>query len=329
MFHDCLRSLIALGLMFVAPALCAAEDSPMPQPKQTEATGERLMNTIGMQLRLLPAGEFQMGSRTSANDIAKLFGTGFTFFTAEYPQRRMKIAKPFYLGIHEVTRGQFATFVRESGYTGFAQKDDEDSYGYNAATDELEMNPTFNWRNPKFEQTDDHPVVNVSWNDAVAFCRWLSRKEGKTYRLPTSAEWEYACRAGTVTLYSHGVYWEDLVRVGNIADLSLRKANPGGFDRQGIHADDGFVFTAPVGTFQPNSFGLFDMHGNVSEWCQDTFAYSRSPLADPREALANRERVTRGGGWSEAPIYVRSSHSLGQSPEYRANDLGFRFVLER
>ena len=105
----------------------------------------------------------------------------------------------------------------------------------------------------------------MSWNDAGAFCRWLSRKDGKTYRLPTEAEWEYACRAGTTRAYSSGDDPEMLAKVGNVADAALKAKFP---DREyGIHASDGYVFTAPAGSFQPNAFGLYDMHGNAWQWC--------------------------------------------------------------
>ena len=118
----------------------------------------------------------------------------------------MRITKPFYLGVYEVTVGQFGKFVSDTGYKTDAErnKDFEGAFGFNAATGKFEQNKGYSWRQVGFPQGDDHPVVNVSHNDAVAFCAWLSRKEGQTYRLPTEAEWEYACRAGTTTRYYHG-----------------------------------------------------------------------------------------------------------------------------
>jgi sulfatase modifying factor 1 len=121
--------------------------------------------------------------------------------------------------------------------------------------------PKYSWRNSGFEQTDGHPVVNVSWNDAQAFCDWLSRKEGKKYRLPTEAQWEYACRGRTQTRFHFGDEVEDLAQYGNVADASARKKLPDWFWT--IKADDGYVFTAPVGKYKPNGFGLYGMHGNV------------------------------------------------------------------
>ena len=126
-------------------------------------------------------------------------------------------------------------------------------------------------------------MVNVSWNDAVAFCKWLSRKEGKTYRLPTEAEWEYACRAGTTTRYYSGDDPETLAKVANVADATAKAKFPDW--KWTIKASDGYVFTAPVGQFKPNAFGLYDMHGNAWQWCADWYGkdyYGKSPVDDPK-----------------------------------------------
>ena len=126
----------------------------------------------------------------------------------------MRITRPFYLGACDVTRAQLSQFVQESGYVTDAEKGDK------TAADGKEKD---SWRSVGFEQTDEHPVVNVSWNDAVAFCQWLSKKEDKTYRLPTEAEWEYACRAGTTTRYWSGDDPETLAKAGNVADAHSRR----------------------------------------------------------------------------------------------------------
>ncbi len=113
----------------------------------------------------------------------------------------MEITRAFYLGVYPVTKGQFAAFVKEAGYQTEAEKDGKGGHGVNLATAQWEQKPEYTWRHPGFSQEDDHPVVEISWNDATAFCAWLSKKEGKTYELPTEAEWEYACRAGTTTRF--------------------------------------------------------------------------------------------------------------------------------
>ncbi len=140
-------------------------------------------------------------------------------------------------------------------------------------------------------------MVNVSWNDAVAFCKWLSRKEGKTYRLPTEAEWEYACRAGTTTRYYSGDDPETLAKVANVADATVKAKFPDW--KWTIKASDGYVFTAPVGQFKPNAFGLYDMHGNVWQWCAGLGRLraitTKSPTDDPTGPATGSYRVARGG----------------------------------
>ncbi len=144
-------------------------------------------------------------------------------------------------------------------------------------------------------------MVNVSWNDAQEFITWLSRKEGKTYRLPTEAEWEYACRARTKTAYFCGDDPEGLAAVANTADGTAKEKYP---EWTTIAARDGYVYTAPVGRFRANAFALYDMHGNVWEWCQDWYDseyYKRSPAADSPGPSEASHRVFRGGCWHCKP----------------------------
>jgi formylglycine-generating enzyme required for sulfatase activity len=145
-------------------------------------------NSIGMKLTLIPDDEFLMGSDESdpnARDEEFLDKAA-----GRKEKHRVRITQPFYLGVHEVTRGQFRRFVDEAGYQTEAEQDGKGGWGWNEDVQKFEQNPQYTWQNPGFEQTDEHPVVNVTWNDAVAFAAWLSRKEGNTYRLPTEAEWE-------------------------------------------------------------------------------------------------------------------------------------------
>lgn len=279
-------------------------------------TASLITNSLGMKLKLIPAGEFLMGS--SESEKPRIDGEG--------PQHRVRITRPFYLGIHEVTRGQFASFVRDKNYRTEPERDGKGGYG----TDDQgqwKQKPEYSWRNPGFTQTDDHPVVNLSWNDAVAFCEWLSRKEEKNYRLPTEAEWEYACRSGTTTMYQHGNDPEELAQVGNVADGTAK----GKFSSwRTIRAKDGYVFTAPVGQFQANEFGLFDMHGNVWEWCSDWYDvkyYATSPVSDPAGAASGSIRVFRGGCWLNTAWSCRSAHRSWNVPSTRNFLLGFRVAL--
>ena len=243
----------------------------------------------------------------------------------EQPQHWIRITRPFYLGQHEVTFGQFAAFVQEMGYKTEAETDGQGGYRWNEITGELEgRDPKSIWTNPGFQQDDSHPVVNVTRSDAVRFCEWLSKKEGVTYRLPTEAEWEYACRAGTTSLFYHGNGREGLAAVGNVADGTAKARFP---NWNAIAAEDGFIFTAPVGSFRANGFGLYDMHGNVWEWCADWYAsdyYSNSQVDDPKGPESAEDRVIRGGGWHGAARNSRSAHRYRNTPNHRSSILGFR-----
>jgi formylglycine-generating enzyme required for sulfatase activity len=181
----------------------------------------------------------------------------------------------------------------------------------------IEANPGYDvgddrWRNPGLEQTDNHPVVWVSWQNAVDFCNWLREKEGKNYRLPTEAEWEYSCRAGkSGTRYCYG---DDEDQLENYAWYSR---NSGGR-------------TQPVGKKKPNDWGLYDMHGNVWEWCQDYFDtnyYQNSPVKDPMGAGAGIDRVPRGGAVDGAAVFCRTAFRQHVLPDFREFNLGFRVLL--
>ncbi len=224
------RSAVALTvLMTLGSSALATAGGPK------EAGGKKqITNSIGMKLTLVPSGEFMMGSGESAEDTAAFFWKTYgevvyaDHFKDEHPQHRVRITHPFYLGTYHVTRGQFRQFVADTSYKTDAEKGEPPgAEGWNADKKSFEFNEKYSWRNAGFEQTDEHPVVNVSWNDVVAFCKWLSGKEDKTYRLPTEAEWEYACRARTTTRYSSGDDPETLAKVGNVADAAAQGAIPG------------------------------------------------------------------------------------------------------
>jgi formylglycine-generating enzyme required for sulfatase activity len=238
--------------------------------KQFAASLPKLtVNSIGMTLALIPSGKFLMGAPESEPHWAH-----------EAPQHEVTLSQPFYVGIYKVTVGQFGAFVKETGYKTEA----ETSGGATgrAPDGKWAKDPACNWRNPGFAQTDDHPVVCVSWNDTQAFCAWLSKKEAHTYHLPTEAQWEYACRAGSRTRYYFG---------DSDADLP----NYAWF---GPNAD---MQSQPVGRKKPNAWGLYDMHGNVWEWTADWFNtdyYKESPKQDPLGPTQTvGARAVRGGGW--------------------------------
>ncbi len=300
-------------------------------PKVDKTT--QITNSIGMKLTLVVSGEFMMGSGEPAKDTAAFFNKTYgvdllkaDYFKDEHPQHRVRITKPFYLGTYHVTRGQFRQFVADTGFTTDAEKGGKPgALGWNPDTKKIGFNDEYSWQHAGFKQTDEHPVVNVSWNDAVAFCKWLSGKEGKTYRLPTEAQWEYACRAGTTTRYSSGDDPETLAQVGNVADAALKAKFPD--CKCAMKASDGYVFTAPVGSFQPNAFGLYDMHGNAWQWCADWYEAkynTASPLVDPTGPVSGEFRALRGGSWVDGPIYTRSTKRSGIKPGNRFDGTGFR-----
>jgi formylglycine-generating enzyme required for sulfatase activity len=271
-----------------------------PRPKTPEQPHDRtITNSIGMKMVLIPAGEFQMGS--SADEI-KSWNDWFkqqedlksVNIDREGPQHRVRITRPFYFGAHTVTVGQFRKFAVDSGHDAGTNIVDKDK----------------SWRNAFPDQTDQHPVVNVSWDDAVAFCQWLSRKEGKTYRLPTEAEWEYACRAGSTTRYCFGNDEEEK-ELGNYAWYTKTSDSA----------------THPVGEKRANAFGLYDMYGNVWQWCADWYDkdyYGASPADDPPGPSTGSSRVDRGGSWSDSAWFCRSADRNFIEPGDRDISLGFR-----
>jgi formylglycine-generating enzyme required for sulfatase activity len=274
-------------------------------------------NTLGQTFVRIPAGKFTMGSPPAEKDR----------LDHENPHE-VELTRDFHLATHEVTIGQFRQFVTETGYVTDAEKDGKGGVGYDEATQKFAgPNPQYNWRNTGWTATDDHPVVNVSWNDAQAFCTWLSKKEDKTYRLPTEAQWEYACRAGTTTAFHHGDDPQALVRAANIADATAKQKIPN--LKSAVTATDGYVFTAPVGRFRKNAFGLFDMHGNVWEWCEDLYdpgRYEDRSQRDPVGPSTGTLRTFRGGSWDRPPARCRSAARGGNSPTFRNFILGFRVV---
>lgn len=247
-----------------------------------------MTNSIGMKLVLIPPGEFEMGS--SEAEMTKLIEEAgaakreewyIRGLRGELPKHRVRITKPFWLAACEVTRSQFQRFVENRHYRTEAERSGKGGWG--ALNGRWVQDRRFVWNmDLGVVRADDYPVVNVSWNDATAFCEWLSEKEGKAYHLPTEAQWEYACRAETATRWSFG---DDESSLGEYA----------------WHAGNANGMVHPVGGKRPNSWGLHDMHGNVWETCQDWFDeeyYRVSVTDDPKGPASGTVRVCRGGGWS-------------------------------
>lgn len=267
-----------------------------------------LTNSIGMKLVRLPGGEFMMGCPHSTEELARKFGSGNWenwHLGVSLPPRKVTIPNAFFMGRNEVTVEQFGQFVEATGYETEAERKGSGG-GVIAETGERTGGKDYSWKNTGWKQSDSHPVVNVTWNDAMAFCEWLSQKEGKRYRLPMQAEWEYACRARSQTLFSSGDVPESLSQAANIGD---------GFEGA-VHVmeRDGHRYAASVGSYPANRFGLHDMHGNVSEWCADHLF------------LRTDWKAVRGGSWTGHPFECRSSRWEEQTGDWQSCTVGFRVI---
>jgi formylglycine-generating enzyme required for sulfatase activity len=235
-----------------------------------------ITNSIGMKLVYIQAGEFTMGSPLGeGEDKGRLASVRASL---EF-QHQVRLTEGFYMGVSEVTRSQWKAVM---GNDASDSKDDE----------------------------DDLPVNRVSWNDTVEFCSKLSEREGREYRLPTEAQWEYACRAGTTGAYAG---------TERLDDMGWYKSNSG-------------KRTQPVGLKQANAWGLYDMHGNVSEWCIDWIdLYPAGPVTDPvaqrSVVLKGKLPVVRGGSWMDSAVECRSAFRYGRGPGSHSPSLGLRVTL--
>ncbi len=304
------------------------------------------------RMKAIPAGSYIRGRHKS---IEKNFSYDHAYDRWEELQTHpVRITKPFYISASEVTVEQFRQFVEATGYVTTAEQGDTAAVGFRFEESErpIEFDPFrsdagFNWKHPGFEQTDDHPVVCVSWKDAQAYCEWLSRSGGRKFRLPTEAEWEYACRAGEQEAFWWGnAYRGTIHERANIANAELEKAHVNLGLRHwlfNLASDPGdeYVYTAPVRSFPPNRWGLYDTHGNVWEWCQDTYvetSYRELRSKDARVAhplavdpVCNDSwnefgdwRVIRGGSWYSSPANSRSDLRCYYDAPHSACYLGFR-----
>jgi uncharacterized protein (TIGR02996 family) len=252
----------------------------------------RLNNPIGMELALLPPGAFLMGSPKDEEDRSD-----------EEDQHEVEITRAFWLGVHPVTVGQFAAFARAKRYR------------------------QTHWQDPGIAQDDRHPVVRVNWDDARKFCAWLTQTEpGRVYRLPSEAEWEYACRAGAPEAYPF--------HAGQpLHSLSSTQANfDGNYPYGGAAKGPYLKRTTPVGSYPPNGWGLYDLHGNVWEWCADRYGaayYQRSPRQDPPGPPRGSVRVVRGGSWHSYGQNCRSANRFRFETTNRYYYfVGFRIALD-
>ena len=320
-------------LRLAVPPL-SAEEAKACQEAWAEHLGVPVVttNSLGMKLSLIPPGDFMMGSSEEkvALTIQGAPAWAVDAIRCESPRHDVLITKPYFMGQCEVTVAQFSAFVAATEHQTDAEKGTDywGSYGHDLETSEYKVFPNYTWRTPGFPQTQDHPVVCVSHDDAEAFCKWLSETEGEQYRLPTEAEWEHACRAGTTTDFCCGDDPKQLATFGNVRDASV--ASLTGRPAE-VDLDDGHVYTAPVGSFRDNAFGLYDMHGNAAEWCRDWYAayyYMRSPRMDPQGVPVSMRKAFRGGSWIFEPRDCRSARRLPTDPKHRRYDCGFRVAKD-
>ncbi len=301
----------ASGLESVASATVSAMPAP-PAPQSGEVFQDTLRDGgSGPEMVVIPAGSFRMG------DIQ---GEGFS---NEQPVHSVSVAS-FAMGRYEVTVGEFRRFVEATGYQTDAEKGDGCYVVNNEGYWETEKDA--NWRNPYLSQTDNHPVVCVSWNDATAYAAWLTEQTGHQYRLPTEAEWEYSARAGTETSRYWGNNPDDACAYANVHDNTSKEVN--GFSWTHHDCTDGYAKTAPVGRFQPNAYGLFDVLGNAWEWTCSEYessyqgAEQRCVSTDDSSSL----RALRGGAWGNEPRFVRTAYRNRSSHGCRGDGVGLRLA---
>jgi formylglycine-generating enzyme required for sulfatase activity len=277
----------------------------------------RLSETLGLRFVEIPGGSFMMGSNDGDAD--------------EQPVHPVSIA-PFQLMTTEVTKGQFAKFVAATGYRTDAEKNAGGKDGCYVESSPGKGDWGYQkgkyWNNVVYSERDNQPVVCISHNDATAFIEWLNRDSAERYRLPTEAEWEYAARAGSTGKYSFGDSESALCSHANGADLSAKRQYSGWTTSD---CTDDHVYTAPVGSFQANAFGLYDMHGNVWEWTQDCWKEDYKNAPSNGRAITDGDcarRVLRGGSWLGKPIGLRSAYRNGDGTDDRDGRFGLRLARD-
>ncbi len=293
----------------------------------TEDKGpESFTNSLDMRMVRIPSGAFVMGS--SEMDISWAMGTLAqsqpVSLENEYPFHKVRISRPFHICATQTTVGQFKKFIEETGYI----TDAEDSGGgwvFDTKENRFERKKGTSWRDPGWKIEDNQPVAMMSYNDAVAFVDWLSAREKLPYKLPTEAQWEYAARGGI----PNGQFpWGDSLPDGRRANYADSNTD---FEWRDRNADDGYKYVAPVGTYEPNGYGLYDMAGNVLQWVRDYYRedyYRFSPEIDPEGPDHAEFRVMRGGDWTFGPVNLRCAFRGWSRPDLAFQNGGFRVAIE-
>ncbi len=270
----------------------ATRPAPKPQkPRIPSSLSVELAEDVKMKLTLVPAGKFMMGGEAPPAELAarfKRYGAAAEHYAAEQPQRKVTISKPFYMGRWEVTRPEWTALMK-----------------------------TRPWDSKKCDKPNSGNIANhVSWDQAAEFCKAMSDKTGLKVALPSEAQWEYACRAGSKSAFSFG---DDDSRLKRYAWYAANT----------LIANEAYPHTA--GRKTPNRWGLFDMHGNAAEWCSDWYDakfYEKAPAADPLNSTKTEQRVLRGGQFGEYPDSCRSAYRAKANPTTTRCGYGFRVVIQ-
>ena len=279
-----------------------SEDKEHARAQALKDLRQGFQSPVPMKMVSIPAGNFVMGACDGDSEA----------LSDELPCRTITFTKPFKMGLYEVTVAQFLEFVEAQGYKTQAESSGLGGWKASTASSWGIQHPDLNWSSPGYPVAVGLPVTMVSYEDALAFCEWLSRRDGKNYRLPTEAEWEYACRAGSTDVYPFPFKSRD----SYCWSLWNTKKT---------------VCPRPVGTRQPNPWGLFDMGGNAREWCLDWYgekAYLLSQKEFPQGPANGTLRVIRGGCFIDMNGFLRSSRRGYLAPDQVLNNQGFRVVAE-
>lgn len=259
---------------------------------------------VGPEMVIIPSGSFRMGSPVEEPERDE----------AEAPVHQVSIKEPFAISRHAISRDQFAAFAADTGF--------EHTGARIWKNKQWTISGTASWKNPELRQQGDHPAVCLSWFDATQYAAWMSAKSGHRYRLPTEAEWEYAARAGS----SSPFWWGATISPtqANYHSLSLYEG--------GGSLGDYRETTVAVDRFDPNPWGLYQVHGNAWEWCEDIWhpSYNGAPCDGSAWTTGGEppKRVVRGGSWEDFPEYLRSAYRFGTDPNMRTSLIGCRVVRE-